>query len=67
MWKIVFALKGGITTFSFWTKSAVGIGIGGKMFKDMFLLKKIKIKIYFYFRIKVLLHLGVPTTKINSS
>ena len=47
------------------TKSPVGIGIGGKRITNYFLASKNPRKNYLlFFRIEILLHLGVPDNQI---
>ena len=53
--------NGDVTIFNIWTIGPVDIGIGGKMFLKKVPLEKLSENfIKFFFRIEILLHLGVP-------
>ena len=54
-----------VTIFNILTIGPVGIGIGGKMLKNNCLTLKNPRKFYLiFFRIEILLHLGVPDNQI---
>ena len=61
--KVCFgALREGVAIFNIFTISPVGIGMGEKMFKKYFLTPR---KCYLiFFRINILLYLGVPDNQI---